>query len=515
MPGRNLSTTETRLHKWWNSSAKTDFPLLEGISVKSTTSYGLRGIREIDVAFSYPVTVIAGANGAGKTTLLGLAALGFHAVADHYPRGARRKPLKGEKSTYYTFQDFFFRGPGDPDITGLQVVWNYRGRSELKINKETDKWMRYERRPERPVHHFGIGRAVPAIEQGVLRAHFGGASRTRNKAVQLSTQAVKWVAQILQRKYTGANKFSSQRYGLRQCQSGGGASYSSFNMGAGEDLLFDLIGSIDNAPDGSLILIEEVEVGVHASALRRLAEVLQEIALKKKLQIIVTSHSEQFVDALPRQARILVRRIGATHQVSTSISTGYIFSDLSGEAMPELKIYCEDLFARRLIESALTAELRPRVQVQAVGDKNTLAEVAAYHMMSTGKQPCVVVWDADVTEAEAAGIAKKAVEKLKVKPFSFYRLPGTDVPEKSVVNAILASSAALTIFAMTANVTESAAQSALEAAAGEVDHHSMPFEISKRLGLIEGEVVTSLTQAVSRAGALDLSYISDAVSKLL
>lgn len=514
MPGRNLNKTEERLQKWWDSSAATNFPLLEGISVKSTTD-GLRGIRDIDVKFSYPVTVIAGANGAGKTTLLGLAALGFHGVTDHYPRGARRQPRRGEKSTYYTFQDFFFRGPGDPDITGLQVAWNFRGLSELRISKETDKWMRYERRPARPVHYFGISRAVPAIEQSVLRAHFGGVGRTRSKGVQLSTQAVKWVGQVLQRKYVNASKFSSQRYGLRQCQAGGGASYSSFNMGAGEDLLFDLIGSIDNSPDGSLILIEEIEVGIHASALRRLAAVLQEIAYKKKLQIIVTSHSEQFVDALPRQARILVRRIGTTHQVSTSTSTGYIFSDLSGQAMPELKIYCEDSFAQRLIESALKPDLRSRVQVQAVGDKNTLADVAAYHVMATGKQPCVVVWDADVTDAEAAGIAKKAVEKLKVKPFNYYRLPGTDVPEKSVVNAILASPAALNVFAITANVTEAAAQSALEVALGESDHHSMPFEISKRLGLVESEVVTSLTQAVSRSGALDLSYISDAVAKLL
>lgn len=514
MPGRNLSKTEDRLQRWWHSSAVTSFPLLEGISVKSTAD-GLRSIREIDVEFSYPVTVIAGANGAGKTTLLGLAALGFHGVTDHYPRGARRQPRPGEKSTYYTFQDFFFRGPGDADITGLQVAWNFRGLSELRISKETDKWMRYERRPARPVHYFGISRAVPAIEQSVLRSHFGGVGRSRGKSVQLSAQAVRWVGQVLQRQYVDANRLSSQRYGLRQCQAYGGASYSSFNMGAGEDLLFDLIGSIDNSPDGSLILIEEIEVGIHASALRRLAEVLQDIAYKKKLQIIVTSHSEQFVDALPRQARILLRRIGTTHQVSSSVSTGYIFSDLLGVAVPELKIYCEDQFARCLIERSLKPEVRSRVQVQAVGDKNTLADVAAYHFLSSEKQPCVVVWDGDVTETEAATIANRAVNKVNVKSFKYFRLPGTDVPEKSVVKAILGSADALTQFAFAANVTEASAQSALNAAIGEADHHSIPFEIGRRLGLADGEVVIALTQAVCRSRTLDLEYISQAVADLL
>ena len=217
MPGRSLSAVETRLQKWWNSNAKTSFPILEGIGVKSTTD-GLRGIHEIDVPFSYPVTVIAGANGAGKTTVLGLAALGFHQVADHLPRGARRPPKFGERSSYYTFQDFFFRGPGDPDISGLEITWRYRGMADLRISKQTDKWMRYERRPARPVHYFGISRAVPAIEQSVLRSHFGGTGRTRSKGVELSDQAVKWVGQILQRKYLDASRFSSQRYGLRQCQ---------------------------------------------------------------------------------------------------------------------------------------------------------------------------------------------------------------------------------------------------------------------------------------------------------
>ena len=159
--------------------------------------------------------------------------------------------------------------------------------------------------------------------------------------------------------------------------------------------------------------------------------------------------------------------------------------------------------------------MRSRVQVQAVGDKNTLADVAAYHVLSSGRQPCFVVWDGDVTEKEAAAIAKKALEKVKVKPFKYLRLPGNDVPEKSVVNAILRSAEALKQFAFAANVTEALAQSTLDAVIGEADHHSIPYEISQRLGLTDVEVVTALTQAVCRSEALDLEYISHAVEKLL
>lgn len=286
-------------------------------------------------------------------------------------------------------------------------------------------------------------------------------------------------------------------------------------MGAGEDLLFDLIGTIDNSPAGSLILIEEIEVGIHASALRRLAEVLQEISLAKKLQIIVSSHSEQFVDALPRQARILLRREGDSHRVIPNVSSGYVFSDLSGAATPELNIYCEDGFARRVIEYALRPEVRSRVLVQSVGDKRTVADVAAFHVFCGKRTPCLVVWDGDVTELEAQSLAKDAAAKMKVEIFSFLRLPGSQPPERTVVEAIRANATAISILAQNTGATDGMVESALDAALGESNHHSMPREISRRLGVEETEVVVALAQAVTRSGALDLQYISDTIERLL
>jgi hypothetical protein len=229
----------------------------------------------------------------------------------------------------------------------------------------------------------------------------------------------------------------------------------------------------------------------------------------------LSSHSEQFVDALPRQARILLRREGDAHHVFPAVSTGFIFSDLSGVATPELKVFCEDEFARRIIEAGLAPEIRSRVAVQAIGDKNTVADMAAYHVMSASRIPCIVVWDGDVTEAEAASVCKKACERLKVNMFIHLRLPDGDVPEKTVINAILAKAEAVQLFAVIAGVTEGHARSALEAALGEPDHHSMPFAIRERLNLDQSSVVSALAQAATRTKAIDLEYISTAIAALL
>jgi AAA15 family ATPase/GTPase len=135
--------------------------MLRSISIKGEP--GLLGIQDLSINFNYPLTVISGKNGCGKTTALALAALAFHSPAGHKPTNARRLPLRGETSSYYTFSDFFFNGPNDPHITGVEIGWTYHDQKELRIQKRTKNWMRYQSRPKCPVHYLGVIRcAQPA-----------------------------------------------------------------------------------------------------------------------------------------------------------------------------------------------------------------------------------------------------------------------------------------------------------------------------------------------------------------
>ncbi len=497
MPGRSLNDTERRLAKWWgNDLTHFDYPQLRAIDV-SGQSPGLRGITGLKVEFAYPVSVLSGPNGSGKTTVLGLAALGFHGVDGHFPQLARRQARSGEDFSYYTFQDFFFRGPGDPDVTGVQIGWRYRQAPELSISKQSDKWMRYERRPPRPVQYFGIGRAVPAIEQAVLRSHFG--QRGRPNEVALSNEAVRYVSRILGRPYSKAHALSSARWGVRRCANGR-ANYSSFNMGAGEDILFDLIGSIVAMPKGSLVVIEEIEVGIHAGALTALAEVLLEIAWVKKLQIIISSHSERFVDAMPRPARILLRRHGASHDVLYGPSTEFVFSSLSGVATPELLIYCEDKFAQRLIEAALPIYSRARVRVLPVGDKAALATQAECHIRDGDNPRCIVVFDGDVSESEALRLVAPSNERVSPSQISWMRLPGDMAPEAFVASQVADDTEVAEAIAGDLGLHVDELRALLERAAAGADHHDIVREVARSVGVSEDEVAVALCRGVARSG---------------
>jgi hypothetical protein len=144
-----------------------------------------------------------------------------------------------------------------------------------------------------------------------------------------------------------------------------------------------------------------------------------------------------------------------------------------------------------------------------------LADVAAFHVTTNSRQSCFVVWDGDVTDNEAQQIVNRAASKLGIAPFNFYRLPGDDVPERVVVTSILGNSEAMRQFASVAGVPVVQAQSALLSVLGEGNHHSMPYEIGRQLGLEESDVLVALAQAACRSGAVDLGNISEAVAGLL
>lgn len=198
--------------------------------------------------------------------------------------------------------------------------------------------MHYERRPTRPVFYLGERRILPAIEHSALRSYFRPGKLTTSRPLQ--PEYCERLAAVMGRPYLRAESVDSGSHTVRVCEAG--AQYSSFNMGAGEDVLIELFGALQDCPPGSLIVVEEIELGLHPAALRTLAEHLMSVAKDKHLQIIVSTHSPDFLDSLPRAARILIRAADGHHDVVPGPTTRLAMGDLTGRAKAELFVYCED-----------------------------------------------------------------------------------------------------------------------------------------------------------------------------
>lgn len=514
MPGTRLNDIERNLKNAWERERFGQFPLLKSICIQAPEGLGLRGIRELKVEFSYPVTFLSGQNGSGKTTLLALAALAFHGYAGHISTSARRFSGVGPaKFSYYTFQDFFHRGPGDADPTGVNLKWTYSGDVSISISKRSDKWMHYERRPVRPVEFLGLSRAMPAIELSILRTQFS--LRANPVTVALQEGARTHLAHVLSRTYPNAETLKGPKASIRRSGNVGG--YTSFNMGTGEDALIGLLSRLYSVPVGSLVVIEELETGLHPAAQKRAVQALIQIAWERKLQIIGSTHSHHVLDQLPRQARVLVVREPTSHRVIASPSTQFALSEMSDSNHSELVILCEDEFAAALITQMLPKSTRRRVSIKSCGAKSELAFQAQGHLRLMEQTRCLILWDGDVTEQEATGYVQAARVRYPhvtaEQRLSWAKLPGTSCPELWTFEVAQHAGIA-EIRTQLGCDSDDDVRTALERC-GRGDPHAIAFELSQQVGLPEAAVAAALANCAARTAVAERNVLVDIVEAAL
>lgn len=78
---------------------------------------------------------------------------------------------------------------------------------------------------------------------------------------------------------------------------GDGRYYTERNFSFGEIVLINLLFDIKSATNGSLVLIDELEMAIHPSAQIRLIDCLNDIAREKGLTIIISTHSASIIRA--------------------------------------------------------------------------------------------------------------------------------------------------------------------------------------------------------------------------
>jgi len=368
----------------------------------------IRGFAGEDITFDFPVTALIGPNGSGKSSVLGMA-------------GCAYKPIKPgmffPKSTV-----------GDESMSGWRVEYelidksiNARQLVKRTSNFRHAKWVRGDV-VDREVLFFGIERTVPAGEKTrykqLMRSTYVHEPPLQaldtNVATQVEHILGKSVADYRVTKYGFDDTFLVGRDGKSQ--------YSEFHFGAGESSIIRMITTIENAPQNSLILIEEIENGLHPVATRRMVEYLIDVAERKSIQTIFTTHSDYALAPLPAEA-IWASIDGKLRQGRLSVEA---LRAVSGRVDKRLAIFVEDEFAKSWVDTILREQLGAnydQVEVHAVHGDGNAVSIHRGHMANpaiTFKSLCVIDGDSQQREDNAAGIL---------------RLPG-EQPELSVFEAI-------------------------------------------------------------------------------
>ena len=114
---------------------------------------------------------------------------------------------------------------------------------------------------------------------------------TRNKIADIA-------GRIIGKTYTDFDNYEHSKYSLPRVETAG-ISYSGFNMGSGESAVFEIFTAIFLAGSGTLVVVDEIELGLHEEAQHRLIDELKKLCRYLKCQIICSTHSHAILSRLP------------------------------------------------------------------------------------------------------------------------------------------------------------------------------------------------------------------------
>lgn len=353
---------------------------------KYLPSMKLLNVRSFDhqtITFDFPVTAIIGTNGGGKSTILGAAALAYKNV----------KP-----------GDFFPKSNiGDTSMANWRIEYDVLDRNENKTGPfprnarfTTAKWRR-DNVVERDVVVIPIQRTVPANEQTKFKKFIGITANSAVVKEPIESTIIAHVSRILGKDAKDYQRVTLRSDNAKSILTGmrGENDYSQFHFGAGEASIIEMVSRIENASDNSLILIEEIENGLHPLATQKMVEYLLDVAQRKSAQIVFTTHSEYALDALPPKA-IWACIEGVAYQGKLTIES---LRALTGTVAKDAAIFVEDDFAKDLVQEMLrqyAPDIFDRVQVHKAGGYPYVVKVLEFHNANpTTHQPAVAVIDGD------------------------------------------------------------------------------------------------------------------------
>lgn len=360
----------------------------------------LRGITDLDIEFSYPITAFAGINGAGKSTILAMACCAYHARPDGYKNPKRKYP-------YYTFSEFFIQHSDEIPPAGLEINYYIAHDSWKKTEKlpngigigmqsrkksKGGKWNDYASRVKKCVVFMGIDRIVPHNERSPSRSYSKAFKAITQKGWENKVKDA--VGYILGKSYDEFRLLEHSKYSLPLVRLGD-ITYSGFNMGAGENALFEIFSTIYSCGENSLIVIDEIELGLHSKAQKKFIKKLKDVCKETGTQVICTTHSKDIFDSLPDEARVYIESVNNKTKTTIGISSDFAFSKMSGNKSIELEIFVEDKVAESIILSLLPANIRSRIKIHVIGSASAISRQLAATWIKDKRSSVIAIFDGD------------------------------------------------------------------------------------------------------------------------
>jgi len=435
------------------------------------TIYGIRCHCNTKIIFESPITAFSGLNGTGKSTILQLAAAAYRPPSD----------------LPFNISDFIVVSSLDPRPFSDEAKVAFRFCQEgqmsrqltLSYRKQTTRWTGYSRRLPRNVFFAGIATYLPKCEQPSFVSRARNLTVTESKKIE--GRVTEWTSRVLGYSYdaliSNILKVKTRREKQIVSASRSGAIYSEAHMGFGEARTIHLINTLESMPDKSLVLIEEPETSLHLSAQHEFGRYLVDVCIHKRHQILLTTHSEFLLQALPSASRIYLQRNANEVEPIHGLTAIEARSLMSLGHVKALTILVEDGCAKAILTEIVRRHdptFLQSLHICVGGDKDRVRNT-----VQGLKQTFIVI------------AAVRDGDKQDCPAENIFKLPGTRPPEKELFGSPEVSVYVVDTYFLCL------ADFATELSG--IDHHYWCGRLADRLGLSEDYLIGEMSRVYARS----------------
>jgi AAA15 family ATPase/GTPase len=347
------------------------------------------------------ITAILGPNGHGKSTILHILACCFH---------------DSNQEEGYTFNKFFPSIRGNPWPKMEVTIWQSYLRiskedkghpmkrtdvkNEAKTYKRKERWPIANRRFERQVIYLGLDKCVPLVEIEKNKK----LQKPKNwKPKKIEDKDEKFIlssaSTCMNRKYSSLLDYEDLdgKKNLYRGVEYGSHTYSALTMSAGEQKLFTILESLCKLKKYGILLIDEIDVLLHDSALIKLIPILVEKAKEKNIQVIFTTHRERVLEF---SSSINIRHIFSTEKKTLCFekTTPQCMERLSGKREKVLDVFVEDDISEGIVKQVsrdlgISRDVNPRIVGPA---KNVINSAIGLYLSGQSLEDSLFLMDGDV-----------------------------------------------------------------------------------------------------------------------
>lgn len=319
-----------------------------------------RHIENLSVEFKNPISIISGSNKSGKTTIL------LSIACSHY-NFKRRIVANGnlERTRWGDIMRFTKFDWQDQDWTyyvdykeGTRIIQDKRGQRKYLTNKWNGVAKKESQIGTPTFNRPNGGRSVILIDlerilpgRGLSTSFY---NKIRNVVTSIPFSQIKndYLSHVLEQSYS-VNSILKSADKEMLGYSNNNWLYSSYNTASGEDVLTRIISDIVDAENNSLILIEELEIGLHPKIQRKLLEVIYHESKKNSKQFIITTHSPTVLSAVDDKSRIFIENSNGQYKSIPNISVNAALSKMDSLSYPLINVFIEDESSLKIVKKAI------------------------------------------------------------------------------------------------------------------------------------------------------------------